>query len=61
MMFHIMYVQYAEEYRNGYFNLAMAMPVAAEQHNVTPTLRLYTYGTECMWAIFRAICRVSPD
>ena len=46
--------------RDGCFNLAKVISVAAEWHHVTPTLSFYfsyTLETEGMWAM----CRVSPS
>jgi len=45
--------------RDGYFNLAKVIPIAAELHHLTPTLSSYfsyTLETEGMWTM----CRVSP-
>jgi len=46
--------------RDGYYNLAKVISVAAEGHHVIPTLSSYfsyTLETEGMWTM----CRVSPS
>ena len=56
---YLVYV-YTLQKRDGYFNLANVISVAAECHHATPHTEFYfsyTLETEGMWAM----CRVSPS